>query len=97
MVSDPVPFGEGMSRESPFPQSKGTFRAPVPATRNEEGMRLNRYLAAAGLGSRRGCEELITARRVRINKRQAESPGERVPLDARVTVDGREVRRRKAW
>ena len=92
MVSDPVPFGEGMPRESLFPQSKGTFRAPVRASRDAEGMRLNRYLAAAGLGSRRGCEELITARRVRINKRQAESPGERVPLNARVTVDGREVK-----
>jgi 23S rRNA pseudouridine2605 synthase len=55
-------------------------------------MRLNRYLAAAGFGSRRGCEELITARRVRINKRQAESPGERVPENAQVTVDGRVVR-----
>jgi len=62
---------------------------PIPAG---EGMRLNRFLAAAGLGSRRGCEELITARRVRINKRQAESPGERVPENAQVTVDGRVVR-----
>ncbi len=30
-------------------------------------MRLNRYLAAAGLGSRRSCEELILERRVSIN------------------------------
>ena len=30
-------------------------------------MRLNRYLAAAGLGSRRACEEIITAGRVSIN------------------------------
>ncbi|HSS16148.1 MAG TPA: pseudouridine synthase, partial [Candidatus Dormibacteraeota bacterium] len=30
-------------------------------------MRLNRFLAAAGLGSRRHCDELIAAGRVRIN------------------------------
>ena len=41
---------------------------PVPSG---EGIRLNRFLAAAGLGSRRGTEELIAAGRVRINKRLA--------------------------
>ncbi|NIW23439.1 MAG: rRNA pseudouridine synthase, partial [Gammaproteobacteria bacterium] len=30
-------------------------------------MRLNRYLAACGLGSRRRCEDLIAAGRVRVN------------------------------
>ena len=30
-------------------------------------MRLNRYLASAGLGSRRGCEELIREGRVTVN------------------------------
>lgn len=30
-------------------------------------MRLNRFLAAAGFGSRRGCEELIRASRVQVN------------------------------
>ena len=55
-------------------------------------MRLNRFLAAAGLGSRRGTEELITAGRVRINKRQVTSLAERVPEGAEVTVDGKPVR-----
>jgi 23S rRNA pseudouridine2605 synthase len=32
-------------------------------------MRLNRFLASAGLGSRRGVEELITTGQVRINGR----------------------------
>lgn len=62
---------------------------PVPSG---EGVRLNRFLAAAGLGSRRGTEELITAGRVRINKRQVTSLAERVPPGAEVTVDGRPVR-----
>ena len=62
---------------------------PVPS---EGGMRLNRFLAAAGLGSRRGTEELITAGRVRINKRQVTSLAERVPEGAEVTVNGKPVR-----
>ena len=57
-----------------------------------EGIRLNRFLAAAGLGSRRGTEELIQAGRVRINKRQVTSLAERVPEGAEVTVDGKPVR-----
>ena len=62
---------------------------PVPSG---EGVRLNRFLAAAGLGSRRGTEELISTGRVRINKRQVVSLAERVPLGAEVTVDGKPVR-----
>jgi 23S rRNA pseudouridine2605 synthase len=69
---------------------------PADPAPSGEGMRLNRYLAAAGLGSRRGCEILITERRVRINKRQAESPAERVPEGAQVTVDGRPIRASQA-
>jgi len=61
---------------------------PVPSG---EGIRLNRFLAAAGLGSRRGTEELISAGRVRINKRQVTSLAARVPDGAEVTVDGRPV------
>lgn len=63
--------------------------APVPSG---EGIRLNRFLASAGLGSRRGTEELILGGRVRINKRQVTSLTERVPAGAEVTVDGKPVR-----
>ena len=65
--------------------------SPNPAP-SGEGIRLNRFLAAAGLGSRRGTEELIQAGRVRINKRQVTSLAERVPEGAEVTVDGKPVR-----
>ena len=61
---------------------------PVPSG---QGIRLNKFLAAAGMGSRRGTEELILAGRVRINKRQVSSLAERVPSGAEVTVDGRPV------
>jgi 23S rRNA pseudouridine2605 synthase len=52
------------------------------------GMRLNRYLAACGLGSRRKVEELIKNGRVFLNGSKAKSPGLRVCADDRVEVDG---------
>ena len=56
-----------------------------------EAPRLNRYLAACGLGSRRGVEELIAAGRVTIDGAVASSPGERVGEGAQVALDGRPV------
>ncbi len=56
-----------------------------------EAPRLNRYLAACGLGSRRGVEELIAAGRVTIDGEVASSPGERVGEGAQVALDGRPV------
>jgi 23S rRNA pseudouridine2605 synthase len=56
-------------------------------------MRLNRYLAACGLGSRRKCEELVLAGRVRVNGAPAAlgmrvGPGDAVLLDgSRVTPE----------
>jgi 23S rRNA pseudouridine2605 synthase len=56
-----------------------------------EAPRLNRYLAACGLGSRRGVEELIAAGRVTIDGTVATSPGERVGEGSIVALDGRPV------
>jgi 23S rRNA pseudouridine2605 synthase len=53
-------------------------------------MRLNRYLAACGLGSRRGSEELIAAGRVRVNGAPG-ALGTRVAPGDRVTLDGRVI------
>lgn len=53
-----------------------------------EGDKLQKVLAAAGLGSRRACEELIAAGRVEVNREVAEL-GRRVDPEAdRVTLDG---------
>ncbi len=52
-------------------------------------MRLNQYLAGAGLGSRRSCEELIRQNRVTINGRIVSELATRVSPGDRVTVDGR--------
>jgi 23S rRNA pseudouridine2605 synthase len=56
-----------------------------------EAPRLNRYLAACGLGSRRGVEALVTDGRVTVDGVVADSPGQRVLPGAEVEVDGRPV------
>lgn len=55
-------------------------------------MRLNRFLAAAGLGSRRGVEELIQAGSVRINGRVVTELATQVAPDDSVKVGSRLVR-----
>ena len=58
---------------------------------SEEGVRLQKVLAQAGLGSRRVCEELIAQRRVRVNGEVA-VPGRRVDVDVDVVeVDGAQI------
>jgi 23S rRNA pseudouridine2605 synthase len=60
---------------------------PEPA----DGVRLQKVLAAAGLGSRRACEELIAAGRVTVDGRVAEL-GTRVdPATAVIHIDGDRV------
>jgi len=61
-------------------------------------MRLNRFLATAGLGSRRACEELIRAGRIVVNGETAVFPGPEVePGKDRVTCDGETLRFPRRW
>ncbi len=54
-----------------------------------QGVRLQRVLAGAGLGSRRACEQLIEEGRVEVNGRQVQEQGVRVDPGADVVrVDG---------
>jgi 23S rRNA pseudouridine2605 synthase len=56
-------------------------------------MRLNRYLASCGVGSRRACDRLIADGKVAVDGKPVTSMGVTVfPLKSRVQVDGREVR-----
>lgn len=61
----------------------------LPAT--DEPVRLNRFLARAGLASRREADAIIAAGRVTVNGVVVTEMGARVDRGARVTVDGRPV------
>jgi 23S rRNA pseudouridine2605 synthase len=56
---------------------------------DDRGIRLQKVLAAGGLGSRRACEELIASGRVEVDGRQITEQGVRVdPERAVIKVDG---------
>jgi 23S rRNA pseudouridine2605 synthase len=58
----------------------------------DEGVRLQKVLASAGIGSRRACEELIAQGRVEVDGRVVREQGMRVdPRRAVVRVDGERV------
>jgi len=54
-----------------------------------KGVRLNKFLASCGLGSRRGCETLIQEGRVEINGKMVLDLGIRVLPDDHVKCDGK--------
>src|SRR5262245_9153434 len=61
-------------------------------TLSADGVRLQKVLAAAGVGSRRACEELIAAGRVTVNGDRVTTMGLRIdPGTAVVEVDGARV------
>ena len=62
----------------------------ITTPRQEFPMRINRYLALCGLGSRRAAEDLIRAGRVAVGGEPA-ALGMRVEEGDRVTVDGKSV------
>jgi pseudouridine synthase len=74
-------------RQKPTPRN-----GPADLLTDRRPVRLNRYLAAAGLGSRRAVESLITDGRVTIGGTVVTKPGTHVlPGRDRVTVDGERV------
>ncbi|MEN6497869.1 MAG: pseudouridine synthase [Thermoguttaceae bacterium] len=69
------------SRRPSPPSSSGTSEQP--------GERLQKILAAAGLGSRRQCEELIQTGRVEVGRQVVTELGTRVdPVQQEIRVDG---------
>ncbi len=59
-------------------------------------MRLNKYLAQAGVASRRAADKLIAAGRVRVNGRIVREMGVQIdPATDEVTVDGQPIRPRQ--
>jgi pseudouridine synthase len=65
--------------------------SPSTPYSNPEGERLQKVMAAAGVASRRVCEDLIAAGRVAVNGVRVEEPGRRVLPTDLVSVDGKAI------
>jgi 23S rRNA pseudouridine2605 synthase len=84
-----APKGSRLEPASPL----GSPLAPPPA---QPGVRLQKYLAEAGIASRRASESVILAGRVSVNGRVVHTLGTKVqPGQDRVEVDGRPVKTRR--
>jgi 23S rRNA pseudouridine2605 synthase len=58
-------------------------------------IRLNKFLADAGLGSRRRCDELIQRGRIAIDGVPVKELGTKVAPDQEVTIDGKTIERQR--
>ncbi len=89
----------GRRRSGPARSEKKIVCCPTPATASEQPLaekgpvRLQKWLAAAGLCSRRQGEQWIAEGRVRINGEIITRPGTKVEPGDRVSVDGQSVQR----
>ncbi len=73
---------------------KTNRRSPKPSPTGASLQRINRVLASSGLGSRRHCEELITAGRVEIDGEICTNLATKVdPSTSKIFVDGEPLRR----
>ena len=67
------------------------FLRPTMSTQPTAAIRLNKFLASTGEGSRRACDELIQQGRVEVNGEIQTNPATRVGPADRVRIDGRRV------
>ncbi|MEX2656847.1 MAG: pseudouridine synthase [Balneolales bacterium] len=81
---------------SRYGRNKGTHRGPAsesaPSSREDDSkIRLNKYIAHAGICSRREADEYISAGKVQVNGKRCTEMGVLVNPADRVTVDGQTI------
>ncbi len=72
------------------PEARPAGRAPFPRTLGD--VRLGKYLASAGVASRRASEEIVRAGRVKVGEEVVTDPARPVDGSEDVTVDGAPLR-----
>ena len=78
------------------PSEPPRYVPPPAPVAHGDGERLQKILSAAGLGSRRDCEELILAGRVEVDRRVVTTLGTKAnPHDQEIRVDGEPLHRSK--
>ncbi len=94
--SKPVGSSRSVGGLKPISSPAPTPRKPKSDASSVQGIRLQKVLASAGLGSRRQCEELITTGRVEIDRNVVTELGTRVHPDrCEIRVDGQALHRSK--
>ncbi len=83
--------GTGNTRASQPTQPQHEPRRAVVDVHDPDGVRLQKLLAAAGVGSRRVCEDLITQGRVMVDGQTVTELGVRIRANQVVHVDGERV------
>jgi 23S rRNA pseudouridine2605 synthase len=83
--------GTGTTRPSQPTQTKREPQRPVVDVHDPDGVRLQKLLAAAGVGSRRVCEDLISQGRVEVDGQVVRELGVRIKATQVVHVDGERV------
>ncbi len=94
-ASKPGAAGSGPPRPKAGPARREQARTRTGTFPAEPGKpeRLQKVLAQAGLGSRRGCEELVLQGRVTVNGEIVRQLGTKVdPAASRIAVDGEPIR-----
>jgi 23S rRNA pseudouridine2605 synthase len=83
--------GGGSTRRSQPTRPKPEPRRPTVDVHDPDGVRLQKLLAAAGVGSRRVCEDLISQGRVEVDGQVVTELGVRIRPTQVVHVDGERV------
>ncbi len=91
--SEAKAYGEARKTRSTRPVGKKTVASKKPAVKHPEGaMRLNKYIAHAGICSRREADELIAAGSVKVNGKVVTEMGYQVMPGDEVQYGGEKLR-----